>query len=892
MADSISIKDKKMQKFESKKLGKENQERADKEIKGMEAEVDSGSRSSRLKSLSEAKKKEMLEEYEKVIKKLKELELRNKKKQDFKHSFKGLKYFPTLNGHSVYSESMQSQAKADKESISAMMAYGQLGAGFEVTFEQMAQHIRPERRQEFLALCKSKPELSHSLMGMTKVLQFYNQRDFTRAYAAMVFFGLENNMDLMETFLKVKFNADFKTQINTFKTQLATASVFEEKAIREEAGTNVFSQHDSQMTSMQSSYYGKTVIATIENNSVVYSVKTKEEKTKILSDIYTKAYEECGGDLKKVRDVVFDTTYKMHKDERETISKVIEERYKAKKDKLLATPGDTIVVSGTTIDKTVASAAFDNMAAKGKARAYRDIISQQIREMYEISEDDTPESKRTKMIAKRETDWEKAQREIGSNAQKISDLRVDLGRAEDLETRANIEKQIQELEDANIELKIILECNSDAFDDYKSKYGDNKQALEKKKTEKLELIEILSKREGYEDKIAILKAQVEELEPMISKLSDAPDTKLEQLLVLQEFNDNALAYLSGEIKQTNVINLNEAIRRYTPIKNKSAVAVYIGNHTLIKDSLKTETTVTEDQLLSSVVRNYRSILGLKGMEHYETIAENIVSQIDTEISKLKEKVTSLKEQLSKTEDKEEKRKLGTEVAEIKGRINKLENLRKELYNERDKIAEDLRRKKEEESKTPEQKLEDVLKYADSRLQTKVEGDEYVYLDTLKPEEIPERIIISKIVKDVLDRLQSVDDLDLDNISKENISLLQSNLTRATTLLERLKGKIPEEEFEVLKSKSDSLKTYFKEWASGVKPKKIETGKVAINSKGVESVEYEEESVIQFDSGSDASLYEVTKGVKNPAGQSGLTNKIENVEIKSSEIVEIYKNLQD
>ncbi len=886
MADSISIKDKKMQKFESKKLGRENQERADKEIRGMEAEVDSGSRSSRIKSLSAAKKKEMLEEYEKVIKKLKELELRNKKKENFKHSFKGLKYFPTLNGHSVYSESMQSQAKADKESISAMMAYGQLGAGFEVTFEQFMVHVRPERKQEFLSLCKNNSTLSHNLMGMGKVLQFYNQRDFTRAYAAMVFFGLENHMDLMETFLKVKFNADFKMQVNKFKEQVANASVFEEKAIREEAGTNVFSQHDSQMTSMQSSYYGKSVSATIQYNSEVYTMKTKEEKTKILSDIYTKAYEECGGDLKKVRDVVFDTTYKMHKEERETLSKVVEERYRAKKERLLETPGDTIVVAGTTIDKTVASAAIDSMTVKDKARVYRGIRSQQIREMYERSEDDTPESKKTKIMAARETDWEKAQREIGSNAQKISDLRVDLERAEDLETRANIEKQIQELEDANIELRIILECNSDAFDLYKSQYEDDKSALEKKKTEKLDLIKILSEREGYEDKIAILKAQVEELEPMITKLPDAPDAKVEQLLVLQEFNDNALAYLSGE-KPINVINFNEAIKRFTPIKNKSAVEVYIGNHTLIKDPLKTGSILPEDQVLSRVVKNYRAILGLNGMETYETIAESLVSQIDTEISKLTEKVTSLKEQRSKTEDKEEKRKLGTEVAEISGRINKLENLKKELYEERDKVAKELRRKKEE-SKTPEQKLENVLKYVDSRLKTNVNGED-VYLDTLKPDEIPERINISKTINDVLSRLESVSDLELETISKESISLLQSNLTRATTLLERLKGKISEEEFEVLKSKSDSLKTYFEEWSSGVKPKKIETGKVETETKGAEKTE---EMTIELSSDSDALCLEIIEGVTNPAGQSGLTNKIGKLKNNSSEISEIYKNLQN
>ena len=953
MADSISIKDKKMQKFESKKLGRENQERADKEIRGMEAEVDSGSRSSRIKSLSAAKKKEMLEEYEKVIKKLKELELRNKKKENFKHSFKGLKYFPTLNGHSVYSESMQVQAKADKESISAMMAYGQLGAGFEVTFEQFMVHVRSERRQEFLSLCKNNSTLSHNLMGMGKVLQFYNQRDFTRAYAAMVFFGLENSMDLMETFLKVKFNADFKMQVNKFKEQVANASVFEEKAIREEAGTNVFSQHDSQMTSMQSSYYGKSVSDTIQYNSV-YGIKTKEvqkpeEEIKVKAETYRNLMEKHNGNKMGVAAEAFLIREEEKIKKREEITKEIKSEVKT---------GVTTVLSGKVEDKEISET--ENYLSTIKTNRYFDksysnsIYSNSYNlsnsanyENFRIELDNATDPNEAEDIKKRRREFtesvifdklieildnrmeneNKKKRDLLSEkaeiTEKLNMVTLSADSAQKLKDRLlEIDEELasikppeimlrealsasgrppEELIKYNSQFSSILENKSrikidyskpltkrNGFDAFLNENKFNKNALQKMLYEKKKELEEALSTPGKESSVSEILSQISKIEKHLNSL----ERSIKHAALAQNATDekNILRLLSGE-KEFSLNDFNLIIN----IVDKAQFEKLIGRElskvefALIRQNgfndehfkIADEETLIK-LLMRKLANTYASQIE-NSLSPDENVFEQAMSNIDEKIAVLDGQISQLKTQQKSAESGEEKATIGRKIGELQSKIKLLRRAKDTILERQKVIEEDKQKQAQEKTKSPEEILENQLEHVVKRKLTTNIGDkdnpDIRYIDELSDEQLKDQGMsidsVLNSVKTVFDSLERIIGLDLESITQGDMNRTEDGLRRATSLLERLKWKIPESDYEVLKAKSEWLLKRVKTLSNIVVKESSEKASDSPEVPTVESKEEEpsfEESATVEKSGSDE-LFAETQGatIGEVAGRSGATS---------------------
>lgn len=844
MADSISIKDRKFQKRQNKLKGKEvNPERQEKnteEIKDMANEVNSGSRSSKIKSLSEAKKKEMLEEYEKVIKKLKELELRNKKKQDFKYNFKGLKYFTTLNGHSVYSESMQSQAKADKDSISAMMAYGQLGAGFEITFEQFMVNVRPERRQEFLSLCKNNSTLSHNLMGMGKVLQFYNQKDFTRAYAAMVFFGLENNMDLMETFLKVKFNADFKQQIDKFKTQIAFASAFEEKEIREEAGTNVFSQHDSQVSSMQSSATGQTVGDVIINNAQnnlkpekIFS-SNKQEQAKGWIDIFSQAKELSGGDSEKLRK-------EAHRIARDKVEAEIARRTakdRAETQKIIAglesgtisheAAFGTLTARMVTMSKEEAVATYSLIALADEAKAAKGVNDEFNESLLESSAAKLEDPEQFGLT--REEAGTEAKSKVIVRMEELRDVYLSYKKLQQAIKSAETEEERIALEGKLPDVK--FECDLDNLLDRREFEAIKKSAdsTSSKKTNIKVLKALMDKRKQFLEeakangrynpydelylKLVKLEDMIEEINKLIhdigllnegATMGLKVDRILKEkmgILILKPEDFEHYQNTKTEVKVDNtssLVAISKGSIRSSGLVDTSAIVADVSERSSQEESIDSVATVSESH------KGYD--LDMPQIDYLDkfcsggTIAwfDNYSEKLESELVEIVAKLDNLA-----INNTEEMRSLSTKRKEIEITLTRLSEYKGEYI-----------KKKEEEERTriaseKEEKLDSALKTIDSKLRTNVGGkDEYI--DELKPEEIPERLtdkVIKNIVKKVYDLLSEINGLDISNMSKDKLSSIKDGLRRSTKLLETLKGKIPEEEYVELMTIGSSLANDF------------------------------------------------------------------------------------
>lgn len=293
--------------------------KTDKYIKGVSNEVSNNSNNMQ-KKLSVQEKQAMFAEYEKIITVLKELELRNKKGEKFNYKFKNLQYFKSLNGHSIYSNALSEQEQKDKASISAMMAYSQIEGGLSVSLDKVMVYIRPERKDEFLSACKNNPYLSRNLVGMSKVVQYIKQKDYTRAYASVVYFGLEDKLDFIETFFKVGFNSDFKKQITDFKATIANISDYDAQAIRDEAHTVVTSQHDAMTTAMKMSATGKSALNVMASNAIndfdivknkIQSDNISNEKSSIQeilneaiisAKLFNEIKQQHGGNIRAVRD--------------------------------------------------------------------------------------------------------------------------------------------------------------------------------------------------------------------------------------------------------------------------------------------------------------------------------------------------------------------------------------------------------------------------------------------------------------------------------------------------------------------------------------------------------------------------------------------------------------
>ena len=851
MADSISIKDNKMQKFESKRLGRKNQERADKEIRGMEAEVDSGSRSSRLKKLSAAKKKEMLEEYESIIKKLKELELRNKKKQDFKHSFKGLKYFPTLNGHSVYSESMHVQEKNDKDSISAMMAYGQLGAGFDVTFEQMVQHIRPERRQEFLALCKNNSVLSHNLMGMTKVLQFYNQRDFTRAYAAMVFFGLENNIDLMETFLKVKFNADFKQQVNVFKEQIENASAYEVKAIREEAGTNVFSQHDAISTAMESSATGKSVAHNITEKA--YKSLNKSEKTYKLVAPEMKDYKQKQVEIEIAEKLdIYEKSKTMFETTAERRDYIIREittmkvfraeaammdfrnKYDEYEEQLLKK--DDLYVSSHTPIIRFTNDNFKKYKEIFLGRAGSRIQNKSQRIGTKPSNADLIESAKATGDT---TAIEDAQREAFSNVldnagqfeqtigfkinlldEKLGQLAQSLRAAEESGNAVEVERlnaQMGELQQKRDQLSVTnqQELGGVDFEALLQTYKTDKNGLKRQISrykEKLSKTTDVNKQKELLSCIDRLEKALEELtsdpKGVARAALDMQNVRLIDILTGNKSFGQADFDLLSDVLTVEKFNAltGENFTKKQFQEMKESHFYQVDRPFNIVDEKLLEQLLTE-KMGKIYVRH--CAIAEEGVT-YQQIAEDLTETLDGIIAELDIELHNIEQEIETTTDAEKKNALTEKKEDIERRI-RLVSDSKEIVDKKRGIKQEKEIKEQENKNSQEvinaeKTINKALSKMKNRLTTKIDGERR-YVDTLKPDEIPEKLkpkTFMSMVTTVFDAIERIDKLNLISIKTDYITEVRSNLDRAVRILDSIKDKISEEDFEALKARQNEV----------------------------------------------------------------------------------------
>ncbi len=813
MAKSIDRKNKKMQRKvdELREEGFGTQEEAKKDIEEMETKVETGARSSRLKKLSDAKKKEALAEYEKIIEKLKELELRNKKKQSFKHKFKGLQYFPTLNGRSVYSENMQSQAKADKDSISAMMAYSQLETGFNVTFEMMSARIRPERREEFLTLCKSKPELAHKLTGMTKLIQFYNQRDFTRAYAAMVFFGLENDMELMETFLKVKFDGVFKMQINDFKAKIAHASAFDEKEIRANAGMNVFSQTDSIATSMESSYRNKDVIDTFIATANIKDPKEKEKaRNEVYSTIYTQAYQAANGNLKVVRELVYKTVQEANDAELNEVINNIRKKYELIKLKYINMPGNTIVFNGKKRSKKEVLTTLDAMCADEIERTINKLKDMQRYYSYNITPVDTVESRKGKFSSRGEADWEIASRKISFIDEELLQLKSRLETETNPEKRTEIEASIQDCVRRRLDCVITIECSDAAFNEYKQKYANSESALITKRTEKANLLANLSIVSGYDREIQTLREHIAELDSMIvvARENNAVDPTLKQIITLTEKKNKNLDFIIGIGKP----EFNNADMVYGVVaETLSEEKVNNAGTTIVEE--KDNIAIQDAKPAEDIFEIYRALIVKNGLENYDISVFECNQELDGYISQLNASLAELETSILAIGDRNspEKARLETQKADMLGRIKKLQDLKEFVGNKENfiPISHKLNSPHRDEL---EQKIIG-LKYA---LTTKIDGKtEKVYLDELSPEKLTEIFsgkskskdeIIHSAVNRALNHIEGF--LQIENLPREHISIFSDGLTRTIKLLESLKDKIPEEDFTALRDRCNKLEAQF------------------------------------------------------------------------------------
>lgn len=944
MADSISIKDRKFQKRQNKLKGKEvNPERQEKnteEIKDMANEVNSGSRSSKIKSLSEAKKKEMLEEYEKVIKKLKELELRNKKKQDFKYNFKGLKYFTTLNGHSVYSESMQSQAKADKDSISAMMAYGQLGAGFEITFEQFMVNVRPERRQEFLSLCKNNSTLSHNLMGMGKVLQFYNQKDFTRAYAAMVFFGLENHMDLMETFLKVKFNADFKTQVDTFKAQIANASVFEEKAIREEAGTNVFSQHDSQMTSMQSSYYGKDVVDIVhdvidrklqykQNQTIDEEIKTKAETYRFLMDKHNgnqmgvavevclerreKKEEEKKKSTKKIES---ETTLSANTALRGKVNEAdltrVSENLSTLKAERAASHIESSYIYAEQNTITALSEKYANLVelervvkdpaqVEGYKKAREEVRDAITLERFVSILDGrlvAAETKKDKLLSERATierdlktpmlspeerkkkndrinEINKELASMQTPESIISETIAASGRTPQLSESEFLRKYKQTKSKAKVDFsKPIEERNGfeAAFNENRFNKSGLQRLLYAKRTE----LDKATKTPGKEDTVARLLSEISRIENQLKEIEK--DNKLNALVQNTTDKRQILELLSGEQE----VSL-ESFKLILNLADKSQLEKILGRELTKNEFIQIRQFGFHDNHFK--INNEEAFISLltRKLEYaYVAMVENNLSpdvsileetlaDIDKKITLLDSQISQLKAEQESTEDAEKKKANGIKISGIRSRISLLQETKKKIIKKQKEIEIEKEEQAKEKLKSPEEILENQLEHVIKRklttnMGTKAEPD-IRFIDELTDEQLEEKGIttnsILNSVNMVFDGLEKIVSLELDSITQGNMNRAEDGMRRGLVLLEKLKDKIPEKDYEVLKAKSEWLAERVKSLSSLVVKENSE-------KENESSRPNEIKTTTEGKTGSDELFAEAqTETVDNVAGRTGL-----------------------
>lgn len=228
-------------------------------------------------NLTPERKKKILGEYKQINIKLKEIEFRNRKKEAYKHTFKGLSEFKQLNSKTVYSDALSGRAEQDKDAISLEMAWAQVDSRFKVAYEEMASYLRPGIGKELLDRCKIERGLARDLTGIVNVIKFLEIKDYTRATAAFIYFGLENRMNDIERYFNVNLGSMFKDTIKQIYANAKETGITQEQ-LKQTASSNM-SYANAMTTNMKASVENVTEYGGIYNNKS--SLGSKADKVQL-----------------------------------------------------------------------------------------------------------------------------------------------------------------------------------------------------------------------------------------------------------------------------------------------------------------------------------------------------------------------------------------------------------------------------------------------------------------------------------------------------------------------------------------------------------------------------------------------------------------------------------
>lgn len=218
------------------------------------------------------RKKKILGEWKEINIKLKEIELRNKKKEGYKHTFKRLEEFKQLNGKTVYSDAMSDMSQRDKDSLSLEMAYSQVEPMYRVVLEDMAKYVRSGVEKELLNKCKLDRGLIRDLTGIINVLKYIEIKDYTRAKTTFLYFQLgEDRIKDIEHYFNVNLGSLFKDDIKQVY-ETARELGISEKELAMNASTKM-SSYSSQASDMERSIKGTDYTAEIVISSGSREIK-------------------------------------------------------------------------------------------------------------------------------------------------------------------------------------------------------------------------------------------------------------------------------------------------------------------------------------------------------------------------------------------------------------------------------------------------------------------------------------------------------------------------------------------------------------------------------------------------------------------------------------------
>ena len=168
-----------------------------------------------LKNYTEKQKKQILEQYKKINRLLKEIEFRNKKGE--KHSVtiskKDASFFPNLGGKTLCTDAAYSDS--GKNAISVEMAWAQVDGMLPITFEDVMSVLRSERAKEFLGICKNNVKIARDLVGMAHLAQLLNgNASDIQKLSACLFYGLDiDSLNVMKEFFNVKMSGEFMSSL-------------------------------------------------------------------------------------------------------------------------------------------------------------------------------------------------------------------------------------------------------------------------------------------------------------------------------------------------------------------------------------------------------------------------------------------------------------------------------------------------------------------------------------------------------------------------------------------------------------------------------------------------------------------------------------------------------